>query len=73
MTKGIKFSDYISDINDRIENLEDEVFSGVQFDSDGERVYVFAYPIDKSEFMFVASDTVNAPEINLSVSYVTEY
>lgn len=73
MTKGIKFSDFISDLNERVENLEDEVFSGIDYDSDGGRIYVFAYPIDKSEFMFVASDTVNVPEISLNTSYVTEY
>jgi len=60
----------IEGLTARIEELEDELYDGVEYGPDGSRTYVFGYPIRDDEFRFVASDTVNAPIIELNIDYV---
>lgn len=68
MTKSVKLSEF-SDLMDRVEDLEDEVYSQYEVDSKGNRVYTFTYPVDIEMFMFTPSDTANCRIIELNLNY----
>lgn len=64
--------DVVQQLIDRIEDLEYEVIES-RTDSDGNRVYVYEYPIPNDFVMFTPSDTYNAPDLELSITHELRY
>lgn len=66
------FQEVVEQLVQRIEELEYEV-SESRLDGDGQRVYVYEYPIPNDFVMFTPSDTYNAPDLELSITHELRY
>lgn len=66
------FQEVVEQLVQRIEDLEYEV-SESRVDAEGQRVYVYEYPIPNDFIMFTPSDTYNAPDLELSITHELRY